>query len=184
MGERGRAIPSSGILRLIRHGREAGDRGGERPRLRRRPGLVAAADIAIAADWRVLSFSEVRIGAIPAMISVVVLPKLGPHQTMRLFLTGERFDAPNAHGYGLLHRVVPPVGLAVVDAEEVDAIAQGGPERHPRGQAAHPHRRARCPRTRRSRSLEKKIAALFASEEAAEGMPAFAEKRPPKGGGG
>ena len=40
------------------------------------------------------SFSEVRIGVIPAMISVVVLPKLGIHHAMRLFLTGERFDAP------------------------------------------------------------------------------------------
>ena len=55
-------------------------------------GLVAAADIAIAADSARFSFSEVRLGLIPAMISVVVLPKLGAHQTMRLFLTGERFS--------------------------------------------------------------------------------------------
>ena len=54
-------------------------------------GLVAAADIAIAVDNAMLSFSEVRIGVIPAMISVVVLPKLGVHQAMRLFLTGARF---------------------------------------------------------------------------------------------
>ena len=73
------------------------------------------------------SFSEVRIGAIPAMISVVVLPKLGEHQTMRLFLTGERFDAARALGYGLLHRVVAPGGLEAAVAEEIDAIAKGGP---------------------------------------------------------
>ena len=35
-------------------------------------GLVAAADIAIAVDSATLSFSEVRVGVIPAMISVVV----------------------------------------------------------------------------------------------------------------
>src|SRR5262245_18464839 len=52
-------------------------------------GLVAAADIAVAADTAKFAFSEVRVGVIPAMISVVVLPKLGIHHGMRLFLTGE-----------------------------------------------------------------------------------------------
>src|SRR5262245_62332900 len=80
-------------------------------------GLVAAADIAVAADTAKFAFSEVRVGVIPAMISVVVLPKLGVHQTMRLFLTGERFDAAAALGYGLLHRVVSAAELiAAVDA--------------------------------------------------------------------
>ena len=64
---------------------------------------MAAADIAIAVDNAILSFSEVRIGVIPAMISVVVLPKLGVHQAMRLFLTGARFTAAEAVGYGLMH---------------------------------------------------------------------------------
>src|SRR5262249_18265033 len=41
-------------------------------------GLAAACDISVAADAVQFSFSEVRIGVIPAMISVVVLPKLGP----------------------------------------------------------------------------------------------------------
>src|SRR5437868_2165900 len=90
-------------------------------------GLVAAADIAIAVESAIFSFSEVRIGAIPAMISVVVLPKLGEHQTMRLFLTGERFDAARALGYGLLHRVVAPEALGAAVQEEIDAIAKGGP---------------------------------------------------------
>ena len=61
------------------------------------------------------------------MISVVVLPKLGVHQTMRLFLTGRRFDAREALAYGLVHRVVPADGLAAAVEEEIDALAQGGP---------------------------------------------------------
>ena len=47
-------------------------------------GLVAAADIALGAEGAAFSFSEVRVGVIPAMISVVVLPKLGVHHAMRL----------------------------------------------------------------------------------------------------
>src|SRR4029453_12905879 len=94
-------------------------------------GVGAGGDVAIAVEGATFSFSEVRVGVIPAMISVVVLPKLGVHQTMRLFLTGRRFDAREALGFGLLvgvvHRVVPPGGLPAAVEEEVDAIAQGGP---------------------------------------------------------
>lgn len=55
-------------------------------------GLVGASDIVITAEEAVYSFSEVKIGVIPAVISVVCLPKLGPHHGMKLLLTGERFN--------------------------------------------------------------------------------------------
>jgi methylglutaconyl-CoA hydratase len=142
-------------------------------------GLVAAADIAVAADTAKFAFSEVRVGVIPAMISVVVLPKLGAHQTMRLFLTGESFDAARALGYGLLHRVVPPDQLAQAVQNEIDMIALGGPNAVREAK--------RLVRVIPRLSMEdgftyaaEKIAKLFASEEAAEGMMAFAGKRKPK----
>lgn len=141
-------------------------------------GLVAAADIGIAVDSAKFAFSEVRVGVIPAMISVVVLPKLGVHQTMRLFLTGETFGAERALGYGLLHRVVPAAELAAAVQAEVDAIALGGPN------AVREAKRlvrtvARLPMDDGFAYAEAKIAELFASEEAAEGMAAFAGKRKP-----
>lgn len=142
-------------------------------------GLVAAADIAVAADGIQLSFSEVRIGVIPAMISVVVLPKLGIHHGMRLFLTGERFGAPQALGYGLVHRVVPPGELGAAVQAEIDAIALGGPEA-----VAEAKRLVRTipqlPMDEGFAYAEQKIAALFRSDEAAEGMTAFAQKRKPR----
>jgi methylglutaconyl-CoA hydratase len=141
-------------------------------------GLIAAADIAIAVDSAVLSFSEVRVGVIPAMISVVVLPKLGVHHGMRLFLTGARFTAAEAAGYGLVHRVVAPADLASAVQAEVDAIALGGPNAVAEAK--------RLIRTVSRVSMdegfayaEAKIAELFASPEAAEGMMAFATKRKP-----
>lgn len=142
-------------------------------------GLIAAADIAIAVEGATLSFSEVRVGVIPAMISVVVLPKLGVHQTMRLFLTGARFDAVAALGHGLVHRVVPAAQLAAAAQEEVDAIALGGPN------AVAEAKRlvrtvARLPMDEAFAYAEAKIAELFGSAEAAEGMMAFAAKRKPK----
>ena len=141
-------------------------------------GLVAAADIAIAVDTARFAFSEVRVGVIPAMISVVVLPKLGVHQAMRLFLTGTRFGAADAERYQLLHRVVPADQLAQAVQEEVDAILLGGPIAVSEAK--------RLIRTVPGLSLdeafrytEEKVAALFASAEAAEGMAAFLNKRRP-----
>ena len=73
-------------------------------------GLVAAADIAIAVDSAMFSFSEVRIGVIPAMISVVVLPKLGIHQACGSSSPASASPPPPRVDYGLVHRVVPAAG--------------------------------------------------------------------------
>src|SRR5258705_5877747 len=102
MGATDKGNPFVGILRDMRHGPKPVIAAVNGHAFGGGVGLVAAADIAIAAGTAVFSFSEVRIGAIPAMISVVVLPKLGQHQTMRLFLTREPFEAARALGYGLL----------------------------------------------------------------------------------
>ncbi len=142
-------------------------------------GLVAAADVAIAVEGATFSFSEVRVGVIPAMISVVVLPKIGANQAMRLFLTGARFDARAAAEYGLVHTVVAADGLVAAAEEQVRAIAAGGPI------AVAEAKRlirtvSRLPMDQGFAYAEKKIAELFASEEAAEGMMAFAQKRKPR----
>jgi methylglutaconyl-CoA hydratase len=141
-------------------------------------GLVAAADIAIAVDSATLSFSEVRIGVIPAMISVVVLPKLGIHQAMRLFLTGARFSAAEAQSYGLVHRVVPAADLAATVQAEVDAIALGGPNAVAEAKKLI-RTVSRVSMDEGFSYAEAKIAELFASPEAADGMMAFATKQKP-----
>jgi methylglutaconyl-CoA hydratase len=142
-------------------------------------GLVAAADVAIAVDGARFSFSEVRLGVIPAVISVVVLPKLGVHHATRLFVTGERFGAAEALQYGLLHRVVAADRLAAAVQDEVDAIALGGPIAV--GEAKRLVRTvARMPIEAAWAHTEAKTKALFASEEAAEGIAAFAARRKPR----
>jgi len=141
-------------------------------------GLVAAADIAIAVRGAKFAFSEVRLGVIPAIISVVVLPKLGEHHAMRLFVTGERFSAAEALGYGLVHRVVEDCDLESAVWAEVDAIAKGAPN----AVAAAKRLVREIPRLEPDDAYAvaaEKIAKLFASAEAAEGLAAFAQKRPP-----
>ncbi len=141
-------------------------------------GLVAAADIAIAADDVKFSFSEVRIGVIPAMISVVVIPAIGERRAMRLFLTGERFGAVAAVDYGLVHEAVPSAELRSAVARVTSAIRKGGPTAVREAKSLV----RSVPRMSEDEAFawtQQKIAKIFASEEAAEGMAAFAAKRPP-----
>lgn len=142
-------------------------------------GLAAACDIAIAADTVTFSFSEVRVGVIPAMISVVVLPKLGLHNTMWLFLTGERFSAARAAELGLIHRAVPAADLDRTIEEVIGMIRLGGPNAI-REAKQLVRRVPELSMDEAFRYTSKKIAELFASSEAAEGMQAFIGKRKPK----
>jgi methylglutaconyl-CoA hydratase len=141
-------------------------------------GLVGASDIVITREDAEFSFSEVRIGVIPAIISVVCIPKLGPHNAMRLFLTGERFNGRDAVGYGLAHKAVPAADLMAAVEAELSVLRLGGPEA-----------------LKGCKELVRKVPTLsveegfavtapwsvrhFKSAEAAEGMAAFREKRKP-----
>src|SRR5262245_57556753 len=74
-------------------------------------GLVAACDIAVAAESATFAVNEVRIGVIPGTISVVLVPKIGATRAMELCLTGDAFDARAAAAYQLLTAVAPGGGL-------------------------------------------------------------------------
>ena len=142
-------------------------------------GLIAACDIAVSVDSATFAFSEVRIGLIPAIISVVVLPKLGTAKTMELFLTGDTFSAAEAAQYGLLNAAVPADHLDERVNRYADSVLKGAP-RALQGSK-------RLVREVPGMSIEAAFeltaawsAEYFASEEAREGMTAFAEKRPPR----
>ena len=90
-------------------------------------GLVGAADIVVTVDDVQFSFSEVRIGVIPAIISVVCIPKLGTNNATKLFVTGERFSGVQAVAFGLAHRAVPAAQLHDAVQEEIDMINLGSP---------------------------------------------------------
>ena len=146
-------------------------------------GLLGAADIVVIAEEAQCSFAEVRIGVIPAIISVVCLPKLGVHNGMRLFLTGARFSGAEAVALGLAHRAVPKAELADAVQAEIDLIKLGGPIAV-----------AECKKLVQkvpglSREDGFKLAGewslrMFRSAEAAEGMASFREKRRPNWVGG
>ncbi len=142
-------------------------------------GLTAACDLTVAAVTAKFAFSEVRIGVVPAMISVVVIPKIGVHNSMWLFLTGERFSAEQAKEYGLVHRVVAEDQLDGAVNEIIDMIRLAGPNAV--REAKQLIRRVpHMDMDDAFRHTSDLISRLFASEEALEGMQAFVEKRKPR----
>ncbi|WP_285595128.1 enoyl-CoA hydratase-related protein [Actinomycetospora sp. NBRC 106378] len=148
-------------------------------------GLVAACDIAVAsragADSKgaTFAFSEVRIGVVPAVISVPVLPRLLPRAAHELMLTGEVFDADRAAAVGLLNAAVEPDALDTAVDRYVDMLALGAPL----ALAATKEMLRRTPAEDMAADFDAMLALsarFFASEEGQEGMAAFAEKRPPR----
>ena len=141
-------------------------------------GLTAACDLTLAADSATFAFSEVRVGVIPAIISVLCIPKLGVQNAMWLFLTGERISAARAVDVGLVHRAVPASELDRSVDEVIGLVRLGGPN------ALREAKRLvrRVPTLSLDEGFRETTAtslALFASEEAAEGMGAFVQKRKP-----
>lgn len=70
-------------------------------------GLVAACDIAIAADNAQFCFSEVKLGLIPAVISPYVIKAIGQRAACSLFMSAEAFDAKRAFELQLVQHCVP-----------------------------------------------------------------------------
>jgi len=141
-------------------------------------GLVAAADIAVAVDSATFAFTEVRLGLVPAVISVTVLPRLLPRAAHELFLTGETFDAGRAVAIGLLNAAVPADRLDAEIARFTGMLALGGPT----ALAATKDmlRRARAADLADDfADMLDLSAGFFAAEEGQEGIRAFAEKRSP-----
>lgn len=141
-------------------------------------GLVAACDFAIAPETVTFAINEVRIGVIPAVISVVLLPKLGLAKALELFLTGEAFSAQQAVDYGILTAVAPEGELDVVVGHYLSALKKGGPNA-----LAGAKRLVRdVPKMQMDQAfveMSQRSASFFASDEAREGLRAFAEKRAP-----
>jgi methylglutaconyl-CoA hydratase len=142
-------------------------------------GLIAAADIAVAAAASTFAFSEVRVGVAPAMILVPALRVMGPRVLARLTLTGDRFSAAEAAAAGLLTAAVEDdTALDAWVAAQVDALRQAAPGAV---RATKGLLRA-LPERGWAESLDEAARAsaeLFGGPEAAEGMAAFLEKRRP-----
>ncbi|MFH2055946.1 MAG: enoyl-CoA hydratase/isomerase family protein [bacterium] len=141
-------------------------------------GFVAVTDIAVGAQSAIFSFSEVKIGVVPACISPYVIKRVGEGRAREFFLTGERLSADRALQAGLINRVAPDDLLDATVMGLIDSLLSSGPN----AIAVCKELLQKVP----SQSVEEfkeytaeVIAKLRQSVEGQEGMEAFLTKRKP-----
>ncbi|NBD10723.1 MULTISPECIES: enoyl-CoA hydratase/isomerase family protein [Corallococcus] len=142
-------------------------------------GLVLACDLAVAVEGADLGTPEIDVGLFPMMMMALLQRHLGRKRALELVLTGDRLHAKDALGLGLLNRVVP---AAELDAA-VDALAG---KLAGKSQAVLAlGRRAfftaeDLPLPAALELLASQLSLNVLADDAAEGVTAFMEKRPPQ----
>jgi enoyl-CoA hydratase len=140
-------------------------------------GLIGACDIVLAGEASTFAFTESRLGLAPAVISMTTLSRLDERAAGRYFLTGEKFGAAEAARIGL-------VSVAAADvATETEAVLRELRACSPQGLAeskALTTRGLLSTMDSDGERVQEQSARLFASAEAAEGMQAFLQRRPPR----
>jgi methylglutaconyl-CoA hydratase len=141
-------------------------------------GIVSACDIVIAADNAAFSIAEVRIGVAGTIIIPQLNDAIGLRQVRRYALTGERFDAKEAHRIGLVHEIVPLAELEAAGERIVNELLTNGPD-------AVAQTKIWALKSAWSHLDDPAFSALIEahsakrqSDEAAEGFSAFLQKRP------
>jgi enoyl-CoA hydratase/carnithine racemase len=140
--------------------------------------LVAACDLAVAAEGTRFATPGVKIGLFCSTPMVPVSRAVGRKRAMQMLLTGEPIDAATALEWGLVNRVVPPDELEAAVLELVEAIARSS------GYTVATGKRAFYSQVDRVEGEAYDHCKLVMTEnalayDAQEGMSAFLEKRDP-----
>jgi methylglutaconyl-CoA hydratase len=134
-------------------------------------GLVAAADVAVAVDGTKFSFSEVRLGLVPATISPYVIQKIGGGHSRALFTTGEVFETEKALRIGLIHDVASESEVGAVALAKVKDVLRNGPD------AVATSKWLACQPPLSNDESSRLLARARSGAEGKEGVAAFLDKR-------
>lgn len=142
--------------------------------------LAMACDLRVAAAHARMGQTEIRLGIIPGWGGTQRLPRLiGRGRALELLLTGDQIDAQRALELGLVNQVVEGERLPEVAGELAGRLA------------SLPPRAAAAIKRAVSEGLDatleqglgielREFDATFLTPDAAEGIEAFVEKRPPR----
>jgi enoyl-CoA hydratase len=141
--------------------------------------LVMAADVAVASDAAKFGLPEVDLGLWPFIVSALLGRHVSPKRAMDLMLTGERIDADTAGRWGLVSRVLPAAEFDDGFRAIAEAVADKPPVAVRLGKAAF---NASMESTLAAglAAMQAQLSLLTTTQDAAEGIKAFFEKRPPR----
>lgn len=141
--------------------------------------LALGCDMRLMADTAILMPGFARMGVIPESGGTWYLPRLlGWAKACEISMLGDTLSAEVAHGYGLVNRVVPAADMEATITAWAEKIASNAPLaiaemkrlfRHGLTQDFESH----------SHHVLMSVLNLFKSEDFAEAVRSFAEKRPP-----
>ena len=140
--------------------------------------LVATCDLAVAAEAATFALPGVNIGVFCTTPAVGVGRNVARKRVMEMLLTGKPIDAATALAWGLVNRVVPADKLDDAVRELVDAILAKSPAVIRNGKRAFYDQLDR-PLADAYDAAGKAMTQGVLLEDAAEGMDAFLQKRPP-----
>lgn len=141
-------------------------------------GLLCMTDMAVAADTAIFGLPEVKVGVFPMQV-LALLQSIAPRRLVNEWcITGEPFDARTAQDAGLLNHIVPAAELDTKIDWLIARITDKSPTAIRRGKYAM-RAIAAMSFDESIAYLESQIAILSMTEDAKEGLKAFAEKRKP-----
>lgn len=146
-------------------------------------GLACACDLVVASDDAVFGTPEINVGLWPYMITVPLLRSMPAKYVLDLMMTGRRIDADEALRVGAASRVVPVAAHDLAVHELATQLAGQAPVAMRWGRESF-YRTLEQPDSGTALSyLQTMLTLTTNTDDAAEGVAAFAQKRAPKWSG-
>jgi methylglutaconyl-CoA hydratase len=144
-------------------------------------GLATLCDFTIAVPEAKFGYPEVRIGFLPAVVSVFLMRQIGEKCARDLLLTGRTIDAAEAHRIGLVTQIVPAKELMITAQILAATLLECSPV------SLHMTKKLLCDFTAPEIARELELAAAASAQirtpvDFQEGLASFLEKRPPRWG--
>ncbi len=141
-------------------------------------GIATLCDFTLAVPEAKFGYSEVRIGFIPALVSVFLTRQIGEKRARDLLLSGRVIDAQEAHQLGLVNEVVMPAHLMSRAHELAATLIEHSPTSITRTKQLLRDSAAEQVDSDLERAIAENVR-IRATADFREGLASFLEKRRP-----